>query len=114
MRVHLVNTLVALAVTALITFGISSIDGNTLKGQIGIGSFIFIASTLVFAIGITFDNVRMGINVRLISWIFFVVGLLLNLLFALVAFSQTSYIITSGVVFLIYVLVANSIFSAKQ
>ena len=114
MKAHPVNLLIAIAVSGLLTYGIFSLDSNVLKGAIGVGSFIFLASTLSTAIGLSFANARVGVNAKLVATIFFFVALILNLLFAFNTFSQTSYIITSGVTFLLYVLVANSICGAKQ
>jgi len=114
MKVHAVNLLIAIAVSALLTYGVISVDANVLKGAIGLGPFIFLASTLSMAIGVSFENPRVSVNVKLVSAIFFVVALCLNLVFAFISFSQTSYIITSGVIFFLYVLVANSIYGAKQ
>ena len=114
MKVHPVNLLIALAVSALLTYGIISIDSNVLKGAIGLGTFIFLASTLSLAIGTSFKNPRVGVNVKLVSVIFFIVALCLNLVFAFNSFTQTSYIITAAVIFLLYVLVANSIYGTRQ
>lgn len=114
MRIHPVNLFVAIIVGALLTYGISSLDSNTMKGVIGIGSFAFLAVTLSFAIGITFENARTGVNLKIISVLFFVGSLFCNLVFAFIPFSQASYIISSGILFLIYVLVANGIYGARQ
>lgn len=114
MKIHAVNLLIAIAISALLTFGFISIDANILKGAIGLGSFIFFASTLSMVIGVSFGNPRVGVNVKLVSTIFFVVALCLNLAFAYISFTQTSYIITSGVVFFLYVLLANSVYGARQ
>ena len=114
MKVHAVNLLIAIAVSILLTYGIVSVDANVLKGAVGLGSFIFLVSTLTMAIGVSFGNPRVGVNVKLVSMIFFAIALCLNLMFAFISFSQTTYIITSGVIFFLYVLVANSIFEARQ
>ncbi|MBB1077280.1 hypothetical protein HUU62_23005 [Rhodoferax sp. 4810] len=112
MKVHPVNFFVALVVSALLSYGIFSIDANHMKGVIGIGSFVFMAITLAAGIGLSFTDGRAGVNVKLISMIFFVLSLLLNLLFAFLTFSQVSYVITAGILFLIYVLIANGIYGA--
>ena len=114
MRIHAVNLLVAVVVSALLTYGISSLDSNSMKGVIGIGSFTFLVVTLVMSIGVIFENSRTGVNLKIVSIIFFVGSLFLNLIFAFIPFSQTSYIITCGIIFLMYVLIANGIYGAKQ
>jgi hypothetical protein len=114
MKIHATNFLIAVAVCALLTYGIMNIDANAMKATTGVGAFISLASTLALAIGVSFDNGRVGTNMRVVAMVFFVGALLLNALFAFVGLSQTSYIITSGIFFLVYVLVANALFAAKH
>jgi hypothetical protein len=77
MKVHPVNTLIAVVVSILIVYGIFTIEGSAYKEHIAIGGFIFMVSTLVTAIGIRFTNGRKGSNIKLISIIFFVLELFL-------------------------------------
>jgi len=114
MKIHPLNCLIAVMLGALLTYGIVAIDANTMKGTTGIGAFVFLSCTLTSALGITFEQVRTGINVRIVSLVFFAVALVTNLVFALLALSNTSYVITCGVLFLLYVMIAQMIFSAKQ
>lgn len=114
MKINSLNCLIALLIGALLTYGLVALDSNTMKGAIGIGAFIFLASTLTGAIGITFSEARIGVNVRILSFVFFIVALFINLFFAILTTSQTGYVVTCGIVFLIYVLIAQAIFSAKQ
>lgn len=113
MKIHSVNMLIAAAVCALLTYGLMSIDANSIKGTLGIGAFISLASTLALAVGVSFDRARTGTNVRVVAVLFFVGALCLNTIFAFAGFSQTSYIITCGVFFLVYVLIATALFEAK-
>lgn len=114
MKVHAVNLFIAVVVSALLTYGIVSVEANTLKVLTGLGSFIFFASTLAVAIGVSFENPRVGVNVKLVAMLFFFGSLCFNLLFAFVSFSQTSYIIVSGLLFSFCVLIANSVRKAQQ
>ena len=114
MNFNPVNLLIAFVISALVTYGLTSLDSNSMQLAIGIGSFIFLASTLSLAFGVGFENERAGTNIRVVSGVFFVVALLVNLLFSFVQLSPVSYIITCGITFLIYVLIANGIYSAKQ
>lgn len=114
MKINPLNCLIAFLIGALLTYGLVALDSNMMKGLIGIGAFIFIVSTLTGAIGVIFDEARIGVNLRILSFFFFMVALLINLFFAILSTSQTGYVVTCGVVFLIYVLIAQAIFSAKQ
>jgi hypothetical protein len=114
MKIHPLNCLIAVLIGALLTYGITAIDANTMKITIGIGCFVFLATTLSGGVGISFAHSRAGVNVRLVSVVFFAIGLLLNLCFAMLAPHQTGYIITSGVLFLLYILIAQAIFSSAR
>ena len=113
MKVHPVNLLAAFVMSALITYGLSIMDSNVIKVAMGIGSFVFFASTLGVSIGITFTSARTGVNVKVVSMVFFVIALIMNLAWAYFTFSQASYVITVGIAFLLYVVVANAIYRAQ-
>lgn len=112
MRIDAVNVLIALLVCALLTYGVTTLDANVIRLATGLGSFVFLGATLAVAIGVDSGNGRAGVNLKVVSWAFFVAGLLLNLAFALLATSATGYIICCGIVFLLYVLVARSVWAA--
>lgn len=114
MRIHPVNFLIAILIGALATYGLVSLDANLMKGTIGIGAFLFLSSTLAVGIGFNFDGARAGTNLKVLSLLFFFCALVLNLLFSLFWSSQVSYIISCGILFLVYVLIAQSVFSTQQ
>lgn len=114
MKVHPVNLLAALVISGLLSFGLGSLDSNTMKATIGVGSFMFFAITLAMSIGFVFENARSGANVKVVSVVFFVAAILLNFVFGFFSLSQMSYIITSGIFFLLYVVIANAIFGTGQ
>ncbi|MEI7429378.1 MAG: hypothetical protein WCL27_02910 [Betaproteobacteria bacterium] len=113
MKVNPVNFLVAIAISALLAFGLWSLDGE-LRNHVAVGGFVFLAGTLAPGIGIEFELARRAVNLRLVSIVFFVIGLVINAVFSLINLSSTTYTIVSAVVFLLYVLLANAIYSAKQ
>jgi hypothetical protein len=113
MRINSVNFLVAIAISALMAFGLWSLDGE-LKNYVAVGAFVFLSGTLAPGIGIEYELARRAVNLRIASIVFFMIGLLINGAFSLINFSSTAYTIISAVVFLVYVLLANAIYSAKQ
>jgi hypothetical protein len=114
MRIHPVNFLIALLISALLTFGLVSLDANLLKGATGIGSFIFSALTLALALGVTFENARAAVNLKVLSLLFFVLGLGVHLLFAFLWSSLVGYVICSGIAYLVHLLLAQSLYGARQ
>ena len=114
MKIHATNSLIAVTICALLVYGIISVDANVIKAATGFGAFLSLASTLVIAIGVSFDNGRTGANMKTLAFTFFLGALALNGLFAFAGFSQTSYVISCGIYFLLFVLLANALFSAKH
>ncbi len=113
MKIHAVNFLVALGISALVAYGLWAMDGD-LKNYIAVGSFAFLAGTLVPAIGIDYEYKRRAVNVRVVCGSFAAVGFFLNLILSYVGSAPIPYIIVSAVSFLLYMFIANAIYSVNQ
>ena len=114
MRIHPLNLLIALLAAGLVTFGLASSDANNIPGTLAIGSFLILGSTLGAAMGLECANPRTGVNLRVVSGLFFTVGLVLQLVFCFAQLSQTSYVVVNGIVFLGFVLASSSVYGARQ
>lgn len=114
MKINFVQTTMAIAVSLLIAYGLYSFHNSENKILLSAGSFVFLATTLVFTIGTSFQLPRTTTNVRVVSWIFFVVALISNLIFTFINFSIPSYIIINGILLLAFILIAYSINKVKQ
>ena len=114
MKINFVQTIIAIAVSLLIAYGLYSFHDSVNKILLSLGGFIFLATTLVIAIGVNFEQSRTTTNVRVFSGFFFVLALASNLIFSFFTFSTPSYVITNGILLLIFVLIAYSINKAKQ
>jgi hypothetical protein len=114
MKINFVQTIIAIAVSLLIAYGLYSFHDSENKILLSAGSFVFLAITLIFSIGTSFQLPRTTTNVRVVSGIFFAVALISNLIFTFVAFSVPSYVITNGIFLLVFILIAYSINKAKQ
>ena len=114
MKLNFIQTIIAIAVSLLIAYGLYSFHHSENKVLLSLGSFVFLATTLVITIGVNFEQSRTTTNVRVVSGIFFVISLASNLIFSFFTFSTLSYVITNGILLLIFVLIAYSINKAKQ
>ncbi len=114
MRINLIKTILALGISALIAYALYSFHESENKLLLSGGSFLFLATTLVLSIGTSFQLPRTTTNVRVVSGIFFALALISNLIFTFIAFSVPSYIITNGILLLIFILIVYSINKAKQ
>lgn len=114
MKINFVQTIIAIAVSLLIAYGLYSFHDSENKILLSAGSFVFLAITLVLTIGTSFQLPRTTTNVRVVSGIFFAVALISNLIFTFISFSIPSYVITNGILLLVFILIAYSINKAKQ
>ena len=75
---------------------------------------VFFAGTLVPCLAHSDGVTRRLVNLRMVGSLFFVIGLVINGIFSFASDSGTAYVVINGVAFLIYVLVANNVYTARQ
>ncbi len=114
MKINLVPTIIALAISSLIAYGFFTFCNNEYQLLVSIGSFVFLFLTIEMIIGIRFDLPRTTTNIRVLSGVFFIIGLISNLLFSFLDFSKPSYVITNGILLLVFILIVYAIYKAKQ
>ena len=114
MKLNVVQTIIAIAVSLLIAYGLYSFHDSENRLLLSLGSFVFLATTLVTTIGVNFEQSRTTTNIRVVSGIFFTIAFVSNLIFSFSKFSTPSYVIINGILLLIFVLIAYSINKAKQ
>ncbi|WP_213524095.1 hypothetical protein [Nonlabens sp.] len=114
MRINLVQTTIAIAVSALITYGLYNFYVGDNKNLLSAGSFVFLTTALIMTIGASFEPPRTTTNIRVVSGIFFAIALISNLIFTFINFSVPSYVIVNGILLLVFILIAYSINKSKQ
>ena len=114
MKINFVQTIIAIAVSLLIAYGLYSFHDSENKILLSAGSFVFLAVTLIISIGVNFELPRTTTNVKVVSGIFFAIALISNLIFTFISFTVPSYVITNGILLLVFILIAYSINRAKQ
>jgi hypothetical protein len=113
MKINPVNSLIAIVLSSILAYALWSLGGD-LKNYVVVGAFAFFAGTLVPLIGGSYESAPSGVNLRVVSGVFFVLGLVINSVFGIFSFSATAYIVTSALVFLVYAFIANALYGAKQ
>jgi hypothetical protein len=114
MKINFVQTIIAIALSILIAYGLYSFHDSENKILLSVGSFVFLAATLILTIGTSFEQSRTTTNIRVVSGIFFAVALISNLIFTFINFSVPIYIITNGILTLVFLLIVYSVNKAKQ
>jgi hypothetical protein len=106
MKANFVYVVIALAISALITYGFYSFYEGDNKILLTAGSMIFLSVTLLFSFALKFkERARTTVLVRTVSGIMSGVVLITN---------RDVYIIICGLLLLIYSLILYSIVRAKQ
>lgn len=115
MKFDIVKSFIAIAISALIAYGCYSLYEEAQYNILFvIVTFLFLAVTSIFSIGVSSEYPRTSVMVKTTSWVFFFIGIALAIGFALMGFSKPALIITNGVILLIYILIINSIWKTKQ
>jgi hypothetical protein len=114
MKINFVQTIIAIALSLLIAYGLFSFNKTENNVLLCVGSFVIIAVTLIITIGVSFELPRTTTNIKVVSAFFFAIALITNLIFTFISFSVPIYIITNGIFLLIFILISYSINKSKQ
>ena len=114
MKVNALQTVIAIAISALIAYGFSCINNNNGREILSLCSFAFLALTSIVAVGVEFEQTRSTINIKVLAGAFFIAGIITNLIFSFFKIIIPLYIITNGLLLLTFLLASYSIQRTKQ
>lgn len=106
MKANLFLTLISLMLAALVgylAFNVAS--GDEYDIVCGICSGICFAATIIPTIGLQYESGRLATNIKVLSALFFVVFLISHFCFAGFGVKMPYYIITNGILLMVYILV---------
>ena len=102
MKVNIFLFVISIALAALIGYWVYIVaEGKESDIVCGIGSGLCFAVTMI-SFGLQFEDVRIGVNVRILSALFFILFLVSNFCFAKYGIDLPYYIIITGIVILIF------------
>lgn len=103
MKVNIFLTTLSVMLALLIGYLAFNIaEGKENDILCGIGSFICLTATLVPIIGLRYESSRLGTNIRVFSSLFFLIFLISNCCFAGFGINLPYYIITHGILLIIF------------
>lgn len=114
MKIDIIKTLIALGISALLAYGFYSFHHSENIELLVIISFIEFFIVSFFVLGLKFELNRTTSNVKVVSSIFFFVFLVKNILFSFFTFPKQLFILISGIIVLILMLIVYSLLKAKQ
>ncbi len=112
-KIDITNTAIAFGLSLLIAYGFYSIESSSHRLLISAGEFVFSACALVLLLAVDFDLPRTKVNVKILSLIFFILSFLISVLFSIMNFSTTVYVVLNGIVCLLFVLITKSIIEQR-
>ena len=108
------NLFLAFLVSLLISLGFWSVAQQDHKEIIALGSFVLSFTTLSSAGGIDYGYPRTNVNIRVLSGVFFLVGLITNSVFVIFWPSGQIYLACCGLPEIIFVVLLRSILATQQ
>lgn len=114
MKINIIPTIICLAISGLFGYGFYNFYNGESKEVLSSGSFVLLALTLIFTIGVNFELPRTTTNIKTVSGLFFIVFLISNLIFSFYSFKTPLYVITNGILLMTYALIIYSIGKARQ
>lgn len=104
MKINVIPTCIAVAIAILCSYGLFQMTNNENPIVLIIGNFISIALILSTIIGVAFNQSRLSVNIKVTSAVFLVLSVISNCVFCFATNSISAYIVTNGVLLLIWIL----------
>lgn len=115
MKVNIFLTLISIALAALVGYLAFNIaEGKENDTVCGIGSTVCFVSTLIPVMGLQYESGRLGVNIRVLSVLFFVGFLISHFCFAGFGVKMPYYIIINGILLIIYLAIFYKIQGIKD
>lgn len=114
MKFNVVKTIIALAASLLVAYAMYAWDKSGNGWFLPVVAFIESGLLLTCALGIKFEWLRSMANIKITSWIFFIICVVMNVIFAGKPFSIPNFIISNGTVLLIASLIIYSLAKANK
>lgn len=103
MKFNIVLSSVAVALSCFAGYLAFSIaEGKSGDAVCGIASTVCFVATTVPLIGVQYEMVRTGVNVKVLSFLFLVVFLVSHFAFAAICIKMPYYVIVNGILLLVY------------
>ena len=109
MKINVFKTCLAVLAAALISYALSLCECFQDNLLFPIGVFILLSIILLLALAVGFTWLRTMANVKILSWVFFALVLVLNVIYAHTGVAVSTFIISNGLIMLFYALIDYSI-----
>lgn len=115
MKLKTIPSILALALGILLGFGVYTVAGSDRNAALGfVGSAVSFFVALLFTIGISYDDGRLGVSIQVLGALALVVMLISHFAFAIFGISQNAYIIVNGIILLLFLAIFYGVYKARQ
>ena len=115
MKVNFVLTLIALVISSLLGYWVSSVaDTDVHATMAGVFSTVCFAIPLIIGTGISFKTSASQVNIRALSWVLFILMLIMHFYYASNGVIMPYYVLINGILICIYVAIVYGIIKSKQ
>ncbi len=115
MKIDFVKTIIAIAISCLVAYGFYTIcEYDNLRWLLTSISGVMLSLFLIFTIGIRVKAERTAVMISILSIMSFCICGIVNLVFAFFDFSKPLFIISNGLLLLVYTLIINSMYKNRQ
>lgn len=96
MKHNPILSLMSILISALFAFGFYTYSSADRKIYLGLGSFLFLSTTILFLLAIKSKNARKNTNLKVVSMLFSLLAFFSHLFFSIFPLSFTFYFILNG------------------
>lgn len=115
MRFNFVFSLIALVISSLLGCWVYSVaDTDAHATLAGLFSTICFSIPLIIGTGISFNTSASQVNIKALSWILFILMLIMHFYYASNGVTMPYYVLINGILICIYVAVVYGIIQSKQ
>lgn len=115
MKINIITSIISIALAALLGYAVYSVAGDDPNADLAFaGCGICTAIELLLAFGVSYEDSRKGVSLRVLSVLAVIVSTIAQFIFAGVGITESYYIIVNGIILLLYLLMFYGLFKAEQ
>lgn len=115
MKVNFFLSFLGLALALLVGYWAFNVaEGKENDVICGVGSTICFLVTLIPALGMNYESSKLGTNVKVLSFLFFIIFLISHFCFAVFGVKMPFYILCNGIILIIYLAIVYKLSGVKD
>lgn len=110
MKLNVTKAIICTVIALLAALALWHIpDSVNQKWCLAIGGGVLSLTTLVLGLGVRYDAANVGVNIKVLSTLALLVGIIANVIMGLTGFSVVFYLIVVGLILAVYLLLLGNL-----